>query len=625
MMQDQTRRQFLTLAGSAALLPLTGLPGLAALPAETPLHGLSAFGELKYGPDFTHFAYANLAAPKGGTFNFSPPNWAFNQGAQTFDTLNSFTFRGNAPMRMELCFDALMTRALDEPDAIYGLLAESVTISPDRKTYRFLLRENARFHDGSPVTAQDVAFSYQTFKTPQAHPSLSQPLRELNDAVAVDERTVDLVFSGQHSDRTILTAATFPILQKAFLEGFAFDQTKMTPLMSSGPFRVAEAQAGLFIEYKRMADYWGRDLPVMRGQFHFDRIRIDYYRDRQAGFEAFKKGITLFRQEFTSKTWATEYDFPAITEGKVIKRTFPREKYATMQGWAINRRRPHLADRRMSQAINLCFDFQWTREKLFYGSYERSQSLFSGSDFVASGPPSPEELELLEPWRGSLPDTVFGEPVTMPVSDGSGRDRRLLSQAARLLNEMGYRRGGNGMLADDKGVALTLEILVRDATFVRVLQPFIENLRAVGIDASSRLVDASQFETRLRDYEFDMVGIALNHGATPTREGLALIFSSEAAAAAGTRNLPGTADPAVDALIDTVGRAETREAMTIAMRALDRVLRARRDWIPNWHAANHRAAFWDMFGYAEPKPDYGFSPERLWWVDEEKARAIGKA
>ncbi|MCB1424325.1 MAG: ABC transporter substrate-binding protein, partial [Notoacmeibacter sp.] len=214
-MQDQTRRQFLTLAGSAALLPLTGLPGLAALPAETPLHGLSAFGELKYGPAFTHFAYANLAAPKGGTFNFSPPNWAFNQGAQTFDTLNSFTFRGNAPMRMELCFDALMTRALDEPDAIYGLLAESVTISPDRKTYRFLLRENARFHDGSPVTAQDVAFSYQTFKTPQAHPSLSQPLRELNDAVAVDERTVDLVFSGQHSDRTILTAATFPILQKA--------------------------------------------------------------------------------------------------------------------------------------------------------------------------------------------------------------------------------------------------------------------------------------------------------------------------------------------------------------------------------------------------------------------------
>ncbi|PHP69090.1 hypothetical protein CSC94_03710 [Zhengella mangrovi] len=625
MAHETTRRRFLTLAGSAAAMPLLPLPGLAALPDNEPLHGLSAFGSFKYPPGFEQFDYADPGAPSGGTFNFSPPNWAYNQGAQTFDTLNSFTFRGNAPMRMELCFDSLMERALDEPDAIYGLLAESVTISPDRNRYRFRLRDQARFHNGAPVTADDVVFTYMTFKTPEAHPALSQPLRELVRAEAVDPFTVDLVFSGSQSDRTILTAATFPILQKAFFDGMAFDQTRMTALMASGPYRVAEAQAGLFVEYERVPDYWGRDLPVMRGQFHFDRIRIDYYRDRQAGFEAFKKGITLFREEFTSKTWATEYDFPALAEGKVVKRTFDREKFASMQGWAVNRRRPHLADRRMAEAINLCFDFEWTREKLFYGSYERSQSLFTGSDFIAEGPPSDAELRLLEPLREGLPEEVFGDPVTMPVSDGSGRDRRLLSQAARLLGDMGFRRTSEGMLADATGKTLTLEILVRDQTFVRVLQPFIENLRAVGFDAASRMVDASQFETRLRDYDFDMVGIALNHGATPTREGLALIFSAEAAAAPGTRNLPGTADPAVDALLDSVGAAKSREDLTIAMRALDRVLRARRDWIPNWHAANHRTAYWDMFGFDENKPDYGFSPERLWWMDEEKARAIGKA
>ncbi len=620
-----SRRSFLQLGAAAFAAPFLPGPGLAALPENQPLHALSAFGPVKYPQDFTHFDYANVEAPKGGTFNFSPPNWAYNQGSQTFDTLNSFVLRGTAPMRMEMCYDSLMVPALDEPDSIYGLLAESVTILPDRKTYRFTLRDGARWHDGTKVTADDVAFSYATFKTIAAHPALSQPLAELAEARAVDPLTVDLVFSGKQSDRAILTVAVYPVLQKAFFDTTPFDGSKLVAPTGSGPYKVGSFKAGLFIEYERVADYWGAELPVNRGLNHFDRIRIDYYRDRQAGFEAFKKGITTYRQEFTSKTWATEYDFPALTEGKVIKRTFPSEKYATMQGWALNWRRNHLTDVRVREAIGLCFDFEWTREKMFYGSYERSQSLFTGSEFEAMGQPTAEELAILEPLRGQIPDAAFGEPVMQPVSDGSGRDRKLMRLATTLLKDAGYTRASSGLLADASGKTLPLEILVRDEVFVRVNQPFIENLRTVGIDASTRLVDAAQFEIRLRDYEFDMVGIAASHGATPTREALRLIFSSDAAKATGTRNLPGTASPAIDTILDRIGMVSSREDLIAAIRALDRVLRARRDWIPNWHSANHRAAYWDMFGFDEPKPDYGFPVERLWWLDETKARAIGKA
>ena len=620
-----TRRGFLGLGAAALAAPFLPRPGLAALPENQPLHALSAFGPVKYPSDFTRFDYANPEAPVGGTFNFSPPDWAFNQGAQTFDTLNSFVLRGTAPMRMELCHDSLMVAALDEPDSLYGLLAESVTILPDRKTYRFKLRDAARWHDGTPVTAQDVAFTYMTFKTPEAHPSLSQPLNELDEVIAVDPLTVDLVFSGKQSDRAILTVAAFPVLQKAFFDTVPFDGSRMIAPTGSGPYRVAGAKSGLFVEYERVADYWGADLPVNRGLNHFGRIRIDYYRDRQAAFEAFKKGITTYRQEFTSKTWATEYEFPALNEGKVIKRTFPSEKYASMQAWALNWRREHLRDARVREAIGLCFDFEWTREKMFYGSYERSQSLFTGSDFEATGQPSADELAIMEPLRGQIPEAAFGEAITQPVSDGSGRDRKLLREASRLLKEAGYGRGPGGLLVNPAGQTLTLEILVRDEVFVRVNQPFIENLRTIGFDASSRLVDAAQFEIRLRDYDFDMVGTAANHGATPTRENLRLVFSSDAAKATGTRNLPGTDSPAVDALLDRIGAVSSRQELIVAIRVLDRVLRARRDWIPNWHAANHRAAFWNMFGFDEPKPDYGFPVERLWWFDEEKAKAIGKA
>jgi microcin C transport system substrate-binding protein len=612
----------LRLSGAAAITPLLPRPLFAQAATAKARHGLSAFGDLKYGPDFGHFDYASPEAPQGGLFNFSPPDWAYNQNVETFNTLNSFVPNSDAPPRMELCFDSLMTRAIDEPDAIYGLLAESVTISEDGNSYTFRLRPNIRFSDGSPLTAQDVAFTYDLFKE-KGHPSLLLPLRFLKDATTDDAMTVRLSFSGKQSDRTILSVATFPIVSKAFFTKNPFDGSQLNPPLGSGPYKVGQFRAGQSINYERRSDYWGEDLPVNRGLNHFGTIRIEFYRNREAGFEAFKKGNVLYREEFTSKTWATEYDFPAVREKRVAKRTFPAEKQPSMQAWALNLRRARFRDGRIRRAIGLCFDFEWTRRNLFYGSYDRSESLFERSDFKATGLPSAAELKLLEPLRGKIPDEVFGAPYTQPVSDGSGRDRRLLRQAFTLLNQAGWQRKGS-FLVNGGGERLKLELLVNDPVFVRVEQPFVDNLRAIGIDASMRLVDSAQYQERLSKFDFDMVGIAARFSATPTREELAHYFSSEAADTPSSRNLPGTADPAVDALVDAAGRATNRDELTTAMRALDRLLRAREDWIPNWYLANHRTAFWDMFGLKADKPDYGFPVETLWWVDEKKAKAIGK-
>ena len=637
------RRRFLALAGAAAASPLLARVAFAESPAGMPLHGLSAFGDLKYPAGFTHFDYASPDAPRGGTFNFSPPNWFWNQNTDAFNTLNPFVPNGDSPPRMELCFNSLMVRALDEPDAIYGMLAETVTILPDRKTYEFRLRPGARFHDGGALTAEDVAFSYRLFKE-KGHAHLRLPLARLQEAAAVDASTVRLTFASEHTERAVLTAAVMPIVSKAFFEANPFDSSQLNPPVGSGPYRVGRFVAGQFIEYDRVEDHWGADVRATRGLNHFDRIRVEFYRDRQAAFEAFKKGNVLYRQEFTSRIWATGYDFPAIKEGKVVRREFPRELRPALQAWALNTRRKQFEDMRVRQAIAMCFDFEWTKRNLFYDAYERSDSLFQQSEFVAEGLPSPAEMALLEPLRAKLSDEVFGEPVTQPRSDGSGRDRNMLRRATDLLAQAGYKRpeppGLIGGLMSSIGLAdappdprfvinedgerIMLEMLVDDDVFVRVDQPFVDNLRAIGIDASIRQVDAAQFTVRQSDYDFDMISIAASLSATPTFDDLEDFFHSSAAGVNGTRNLPGTRDEAVDALLVAVSKAEDRAALVVAMRALDRVLRARRDWIPNWHAANHRAAYWDMYGFKEPKPDYGFPVEQLWWFDEAKAKKIGK-
>ncbi|MEC9342646.1 MAG: extracellular solute-binding protein, partial [Pseudomonadota bacterium] len=489
------RRRFIGTGAAAALA--AGAPGmlawpgavLAANPVEMPLHGLSAFGELKYGPGFEHFDYAAPDAPAGGTFAFQASNWRYNQNPQTFDTLNSFVLRGAAPPRLELCYDTLMVRAWDEPDAVYGALAEHVTISADRNRYRFALRREARFHDDSPVTSTDVAFSFRLMKD-KGHPNIANDLVNLDDALALEPHVFELRFNGRQSPRAILALAdTVPVLSHAYYETREFDAATLEAPLSSGPWRVAELRQGSFIEYARVENYWGRDMNFARGLDHFDRLRIDFFRERTAAMEAFKKGLVGWREEFTAKFWATEYDFPAAREGKVRQTTFASEKTPSLQGWAINNRRQKFADRRTRRALGMLFDFEWTNRNLFHDAYRRSHSMFEGSDLAARGMPSGEELALLEPLGDTLPEAVFGEAVMQNVTDGTGQDRSMLVEAYRLLVEAGWRRK-DGMLVDADGAPLSVEVLIRAQVFERILGPYIRNMERMGIAATIRLVDA---------------------------------------------------------------------------------------------------------------------------------------
>ncbi|SKA21565.1 extracellular solute-binding protein [Consotaella salsifontis] len=607
-----SRRRFGQLAlgaGAAAMLPGRAL---AANPTGVPLHGLSVFGELKYGPDYTAFDYASPEAPVGGTFRMSVPNWLFNQSPLTFDTLNTFVLKGNAPPRMEMCYDALMTSALDEPDSIYCALAQSVTLSADLNTFTFKLRPEARFSDGSPVTAADVAFSYLTLRD-HGHPDLALDLRELIDAVAEDEATVRLMFSGRQSLQTALgVLSSYPVLPKAFFDGRDFETADMTVIPGSGGYLVGAFEPGRFMEYERRDDYWARDLPFARGLGHFQTIRIEFFRDRQIAFEAFKKGALSWREEFTAKNWATEYDFPAMVDGRVKRRTFPGERRPKFQCWALNQRRERFADRRVRQAINLLFDFEWTNANMFYGLYLHSDSCFEGSDFKAMGEPSPEELALLEPLRGAVPEEVFGPAWTQPESDGTGNDRRRLKAALDLFAAAGWKSEGGG-LKNAAGERFALEFLIDDQGFERVYSKFIDTARRLGLDARFRLVDAAQYQDRKNRFDYDMIGGAWSLAATPTRDSLTTFFGSETRNREGSSNLPGMGDPAVDALIGNAATAKSREELVTAMRALDRLLRVRLDWIPNIHSAEHRVAYWDEFSFREDKPDYGWPVESLWW------------
>lgn len=615
-----SRRSVLRLAGAGALL--AGVAPWAWAAGRTGLHGLSVFGDLKYPAGFAQFDYVNAEAPKGGRMIFQPAYWYFNQNVQTFNTLNSYVLRGDAPPRMELCFDALMVSASDEPDAMYGLVAETVDVAEDGNVFTFYLRPEARFHDGTPLTAEDVAFSLMLLKT-DGHPNIAQVIREMVSAEAPDAATVVVTLSGNQARDTILTVAGLPIFSKAYYSANDFLAGSLTPPLSSGAYKVGRLSAGRFIEYERVADYWAKDLPVRRGFANFDTIRVDFFTERQAAFEAFKKGEITFREEFTALTWAKDYNFPAITDGRVVKTLFPGEKRPSFQGWFINTRRPKFADPRTREALGLAFDFEWSNRNLFFDSYTRLVSYFEKSDYAARGLPTPEELALLEPYRAELPPEVFGEATVPPESDGSGRDRVLLRRASELLAAAGWKAAGNG-LVDGSGNPLTVEFLIDAAVFERVLSPYVANLKRIGVDATIRQVDPVQMQARETEYDFDVTMYALSLEATPL-DGLQQIFGSKAADTPGTYNYSGIKEPVVDALLARAPGVANREELVALTRAIDRILRAKHYWVPNWYRAEHNVAHWSVFGWPETKPDFAFTPETTWWFELEKATAIGMA
>jgi microcin C transport system substrate-binding protein len=616
---EVTRRDTLSL-GAGALASIC-VPSAQA--TEGPeRHGMSAFGDLKYPADFKHFDYVNPNAFKGGTFSQIGPSAAYNQNFLTFNSLNTFILRGDAAQGMELTFATLMAGGGDEPDSLYGLAARAVRIAPDGLAYRFLLRPEAKFHDGSALTAHDVAFSLKILKE-KGHPIIQQLMRDVVEAAATDDATVLVRFAPKRARDVPLFVASLPILSRAYYSTKPFEETTLEPPLGSGAYKVGRFEPGRFIEYDRVKDWWGADLPVSRGQNNFDVLRYEFYRDRDVAFEGFTARSYLFREEMTSRIWATRYDFPAIRDGRVKRDVLPDDTPSGAQGWFINTRREKFKDRRLREALIYAFDFEWTNKTIMYGSYERVHSVYQNSPMMAVGRPSAEELALLEPFRGRVPDEVFGEPFVPPVSDGSGQDRVLLRKAGALLQEAGFVIKG-GKRVTPQGEPVTLEFLAEDPGLQPHHMPFIKNLGTLGIEATLRIVDPVQYRKRVDDFDFDLTSLRFAMSSTPG-EGLKSLFSSQAAATKGTRNLAGVADPVIDALLDKIIVADNRADLHTACRALDRVFRAGRYWVSHWYLAAHRIAFWDVFGRPATKPRYGRGVPDTWWYEPGKATNIERA
>jgi microcin C transport system substrate-binding protein len=620
-MKHPTRRRILQSGTAAAALSFLPCSGFAQEGGETESHGLSSFGDLKYGPEFKHFSYVNPAAPKGGTLAIQIKQTSGNQNFDTFNTLNIFVLRGDGAAGMGSTFDSLMAGSGDEPDALYGLVARSVRISDDRLTYRFLLRPEARFHDGSKLTAKDAAFSLHVLKT-KGHPVYRSILAQMALAEAEADDILRVRFTPERSRDLHLVVAGMPIFSERYWQGRDFEASTLEAPLGSGPYRVGRFEQGRFIEFERLPEYWANDLPVNVGQNNFDRVRYEYFRDRIVAFEAFKNGTLNFQEEFTSRLWATGYDFPALREGRVKKEEVPNDAPTSIQGWHFNTRRDAFKDPRIREAIGLVFDFEWTNANIMFGSYRRVTSYFENSDMKAVGMPSPEELKLLEPFRGKIPQAVFGEPYLPPVSDRSGQDRRLLRRADELLREAGCKRDG-GALKLPNGQPFKIEFLDFQASLQPHTQPFQANLKRLGIDAQSRIVDAAQYQRRMDEYDFDVSSRALAGVPTPG-DSLRTVYGSQAAATPGTGNITGIADPAVDALIELIGQAKTRTDLNVACRALDRVLRAGHYWVPMWFKGNTWLSYWDQFSRPDTKPRFSSGAPGTWWHDADKAKRIGR-
>jgi microcin C transport system substrate-binding protein len=618
-----TRRHALGL-GVGALSAAGFRAAPAAADNGSEMHGMSVFGDLKYPADFRQFDYVNPKAPKGGFFSLIPSVRAYNQSYFTFNSLNAYILKGEGAQGMDMTFATLMSRANDEPDAMYGLAAKSVQISPDKLTYRFAMRPEARFHDGSKLIAPDVAFSLNTLKE-KGHPLIIAQLRDFVKAEAPDDATVVVAFAPNRARDVPLYVVSLPIFSKAYYANRAFEESTLNAPLGSGPYKVGKYEINRYIEYDRVKDWWAADLPVNRGSYNFDTVRYEFYRDRDVAFEGFTGKNYLFREELTARVWATRYDFPAVKEGRVKRETLPDDTPSGAQGWFINMRRDKFKDPRVREALIYAFDFEWTNKTIMYDAYARTVSPFQNSNLMANGPPTPEELALLEPFRGQVPDEVFGMPFVPPVSDGSGQDRALLRKAVQLLNEAGcVIKDGRRLLPG--GEAFAIEFLNDEPSLEPHHGPYLKNLGTLGIDATFRLVDPVQYRARVEDFDFDMTMERFSSSATPG-DSLRPFFSSQAAKTKGSYNLAGISSPVIDALIEKIIGANNRQDLTIACRAFDRVFRAGRYWVPQWYSNKHRIAYWDQFAHPEKPAKYaqGVGAPENWWYEAAKAAKLEQA
>jgi len=574
-------------------------------------HAIALHGAPKYGPDFTHFDYTDPGALKGGAVHLADIG--------TFDSLNPFILKGVAASGIMGLFDTLTYHADDEAFSEYGLLAERIEVAPDRSWVSFTLRPEARFHDGSPVTVDDVIFTLRTLKT-RGHPFYRAYYANVEKAEPAGERTVKFRFSGGENRELPLIVGQMPILSKAYYQDHDFEKTTLEAPMGSGPYRVVSVDPGRSITYRLDPDYWGRELPVNVGRNNFGTIRHDYYRDATVALEAFKAGEYDFRTENVSKAWATGYDSPALRQGLIKKEEIPNEQPTGMQGFVYNTRRPLFSDPRVREALAYAFDFEWTNKNLFYGAYTRTRSYFSNSELASRGLPSAAELQILAPYRKRVPERVFTTAYEPPSTDGSGNIRTNLRQAMRLLKAAGWEIRGGRLTQKGSGAPFEFELLLVSPSFERVALPFKRNLKRLGIDMKVRTVDSAQYEKRVEDFDFDMIVGVWGQSLSPGNEQRDY-WSSAKADVPGSRNLAGIRDPVVDALVDQLIAASDRESLIQHTRALDRVLLWGFYVIPHWHIRHYRVAYWDQFDRPAVHPRYALGFD-TWWVDPAKAAAL---
>lgn len=575
-------------------------------------HGISAFGDLKYPKGFEHFDYVNPDAPQGGTMSFRGTG-----GSQTFDSLNNFILKGEPAQGLGLLYDSLLAGSADEPDSSYGLVAESLEYPPDRSWVTFTMRPEATFADGVPITAEDVVFTYDVLME-KGEPFYQIMLQDIARVEALDPHEVKFTFKEGAAKRDLpALAGGLPILPKHYYDTVEFGESTLVPPVGSGAFVVADVQPGKSIEYCANPNYWGKALPVNVGTNNFECIVYQYFADNTAAFEALKVGDYLFHEEFFSSLWATAYDFPALNNGWVKRETIPDGRPSGTQGFWMNLRRDKLQDPRVREAIALMFNFEWSNATLFAGLYERTTSFFQNSPMAASGLPEGEERAVLEKYRADLPPEIFTEPAyEPPVNKPEKTDRAAIRKASKLLDGAGWKVGPGGLRVNGEGERLTIEFVDDNPSFERIVNPFVQNLRQIGIDATYRQIDPAQMQERQKNFDYDIIPGRLVMSLSPSIE-LRSLYGSAGANSPGTLNWSGVADPVVDALIEDIIAADSRPQMEARVRALDRVLRSRQIWVPNWSKASFWIAYWDVFGRPEKPPLYSRG-DSYWWFDQAK-------
>jgi microcin C transport system substrate-binding protein len=590
--------------------------GQASAQGVTRTHGHTLVGKLQYGPDFEHWRYVNPNAPKGGDVV------QFTIG--DFDSFHPFILEGRPGAGLGLMYESLFTSNLDELSAHYGLLAEWMEYPDDLSWVTFKIRDEARWHDGVPVSVDDIIWSLEILKT-EGHPYYGQYFKNLARAEDLGGNQVRIYFETEDLNRELPhIAGQLPVLPKHYWESRNFAESTLDPPLGSGPYRIKDFDAPSSITYELVPDYWGKDLPANVGLNNFGTIRIDYYLDQTIALEAFKAGEYDFRSENNSKMWAVDYESPGLRDGLIVKRLIPNDSPAGMQGFFINIRQPQFQDRAVREALQYVFDFEWTNSTLFYGQYTRTRSYFENSELAATGMPGPAELAYLEPHRAALPPELFTQEYNPPVTQGDGNLRAMLQEAQTRLAEAGWTVE-DGRLVDANGEQMRIEFLLISPSFERIVGPVVQNMERLGIDSSQRTVETAQYQERVETFDFDVIVSTRRQSLSPGNEQRDF-WGCESAQTEGGGNIIGICDPVVEDLIEQIIAAPDRESLIAVSKAMDRVLQWGYYVIPNWHINSFRVAYWDTFGQPEATPRYGVGTS-TWWVDPERVERIrsGKA